>query len=188
MIGEKRAAHARRQRGGTLIEAMVAVVVLSVGLLGVAAMQLSSLKTSTSANYRSIASLKASELAERMRANLIGVYYDRYVVGTAPDCSAPPAILCASTAGATAATSCTADQMAAFDLYEVSCVDGITDLLPNGDLSVVCNDDADPADADACTDGSSFAITVSWQANMDFDQGAATTEELVMTVLPGTGE
>ena len=186
MKTDERLAPGRQQRGFTLIEAMVALVVLSIGLLGMASMQVGALRLSTSAYYRSIAATKASELAERMRANLPGVYDNDYIIDSAPDCSSAPASLCASGTGETEAALCDTSAMAAFDLYEVSCVDGIADLLPNGDLSIACND-SDTSDADACTDGSSFAISVSWQANVDFERDTENPELLIVSVLPGPG-
>ena len=53
----------RRQSGFTLIEILVAVVILSVGLLGVASLQVQS------AYLRSQATLLAYDMADRMRVN-----------------------------------------------------------------------------------------------------------------------
>jgi type IV pilus assembly protein PilV len=61
----------QRSRGFTLIEILVALIVLSVGLLGVAALQLSSLRANTSASFRSQATFLAYDIADRMRANRI---------------------------------------------------------------------------------------------------------------------
>jgi type IV pilus assembly protein PilV len=58
-----------RQRGFTLIEVMIAVVVLSVGLLGVAALQLTSKKSSHQAWQRAQAVLLADSILERVRMN-----------------------------------------------------------------------------------------------------------------------
>lgn len=60
----------RRQRGVSLIEVLVAIVVLSLGVLAMAGLQLSSLRTSTSALHRSHAATLAADMAERIRANL----------------------------------------------------------------------------------------------------------------------
>ncbi|MBS9404898.1 type IV pilus modification protein PilV [Halomonas sp. TRM85114] len=57
-----------RQRGFTLIEALVALLVLSIGLLGVAAMQLEALQGAHAAYQRSIASLAAQDAQERVWA------------------------------------------------------------------------------------------------------------------------
>ena len=59
----------RSQRGTTLIETLVALLVLSIGLLGVAALQVNALQTNQSANVRSQASVLAYDIVDRMRAN-----------------------------------------------------------------------------------------------------------------------
>jgi type IV pilus assembly protein PilV len=58
-----------RHRGFTLVEALVALVVLSIGLLGVAALQLTALRNNSSASFRSQATYLAYDIADRMRAN-----------------------------------------------------------------------------------------------------------------------
>ncbi|HCJ29231.1 MAG TPA: type IV pilus modification protein PilV [Pseudomonas sp.] len=67
-----------RQRGATLIEVLVAMLVLSVGLLGLAGMQMTALQSNQSAYYRSQATVLAYDIMDRMRANradaLNGVY------------------------------------------------------------------------------------------------------------------
>lgn len=67
-----------RQSGMTLIEALVALLVLSIGLLGVAALQMSSLRNTHAAHMRSQATALASDITDRMRANrtvaLTGAY------------------------------------------------------------------------------------------------------------------
>lgn len=55
--------------GFTLIEVLVALVVLSIGLLGVAAMSLDSLRASRAALWRSQAATLAADMADRIRAN-----------------------------------------------------------------------------------------------------------------------
>ncbi|QTF92463.1 type IV pilus modification protein PilV [Halomonas sp. BM-2019] len=62
--------HSVRQKGFTLIEALVALLVLSIGLLGVAAMQLNALQGAHAAYQRSIASLAAQDAQERLWAEL----------------------------------------------------------------------------------------------------------------------
>lgn len=60
---------AKRQNGATLIEVLIAVVVLSIGLLGLAGLQVTSVQSNHSAYQRSQATLLANDLADRMRAN-----------------------------------------------------------------------------------------------------------------------
>jgi type IV pilus assembly protein PilV len=59
----------RRASGFTLIEALVALVVLSIGLLGVAGMQIAGLQANQSAASRTQASYLADDIIDRMRAN-----------------------------------------------------------------------------------------------------------------------
>lgn len=58
-----------KQQGFTLIEVLIALVVLAVGLLGMASLTLSSLQSSQGAALRSQASALAGDLGERLRAN-----------------------------------------------------------------------------------------------------------------------
>lgn len=59
----------RAVRGFTFIEALIALLVLSIGLLGVAALQLTSVRSNHSASLRSQATLLAYDMVDRMRAN-----------------------------------------------------------------------------------------------------------------------
>ena len=59
----------RQQRGVGLVEVLVAVVVLAFGLLGIAAMQLTSLRNSQSALERSQAVAQTYAILDAMRAN-----------------------------------------------------------------------------------------------------------------------
>lgn len=58
------------QRGFSLIEALIALVVLSIGLIGVAAMQLKALQSATAAYQRSVVTLAAVDAQERLWAEL----------------------------------------------------------------------------------------------------------------------
>ncbi len=69
-----------RHGGATLIEVLVAIVVLSVGLLGLAGLQMTGLQSNHSAYLRSQATLLAYDLADQMRARraaaLTGAFAD----------------------------------------------------------------------------------------------------------------
>lgn len=65
----RRTAPRRLQRGFSLLEALVSIVILSFGLLGVAGLQASSLKYSRDARNQSVAVNLARELAEMIRSN-----------------------------------------------------------------------------------------------------------------------
>ncbi|HZD53198.1 MAG TPA: type IV pilus modification protein PilV [Woeseiaceae bacterium] len=81
-----------RERGLTLVEVLIALLILSIGLLGLAGLQTASLKFNTSAYYRTQATALAYGLADRMRANraaaLVGSY-DAALEDPAPACGAP---------------------------------------------------------------------------------------------------
>ncbi len=62
-------ANVSRQRGFTLTEILVTVLVLSIGLLGVAGLHAWSLRNNHDALIRSHASALANDIADRMRAN-----------------------------------------------------------------------------------------------------------------------
>lgn len=75
----------KTQRGTTLIETLVALVVLSVGLLGIAALQMTSLRNNRGAHLRSQAQVLAYDIADRMRANRNAALADAYLTAlTAP--------------------------------------------------------------------------------------------------------
>ncbi|MFG6160675.1 type IV pilus modification protein PilV [Halomonas sp. 1390] len=61
---------AKISEGFTLIEALIAILVLSLGLLGVAAMQLNAMQSSHVSYQRSIATLAAQDAVERLWAEL----------------------------------------------------------------------------------------------------------------------
>jgi type IV pilus assembly protein PilV len=64
----------RGESGFSLVEMMVAFLILSIGLLGLAMLQAKSLRLNTDAYMRSQATLIAHELMENMRANPTGNY------------------------------------------------------------------------------------------------------------------
>ena len=59
-----------RQKGVTLIESLVAVVVISIGMLGIAALQLTATSQNTSALHHSQAVWLAFDMSDRIRANM----------------------------------------------------------------------------------------------------------------------
>ncbi|KRV66932.1 type IV pilus modification protein PilV [Pseudomonas citronellolis] len=113
-----------RQHGMTMIEVLVTLLIFTVGLLGVAALQLNALKGTADSAQRSQATWVLQELAERMRANNIGSNESNYT--TAATCSSLPSPWCADhynpISGAKVnAVTCTSAEMAAFDRWEAQC-------------------------------------------------------------------
>ncbi len=116
------------ERGVAMIEAMIAIVVVSFGLLAVAGLQLAGMRVSQMAYYRSVATTQAYDMADRMRANIAGVNSGAYnaITSTAPArpaCSNP-----------FAATGCAAAVMATYDAY--AWLTEIGRVLPGGSGSV----------------------------------------------------
>lgn len=66
-------------RGFTLVEALVALMCLSIGLLGIAALQMTGLRANLGAGWRSQATYLAYDIVDRMRANRTAAA--AYVIG-----------------------------------------------------------------------------------------------------------
>lgn len=81
-----------RQSGAGLIEVLVAVVVLTFGLLGLAGLQFSGNKFNHSAYLRSQATSLAYDAADRMRSNLAAAYVTdlatQFDAANGPGCNA----------------------------------------------------------------------------------------------------
>jgi type IV pilus assembly protein PilV len=77
----------RRQRGVGMIEVLVAVVVLAIGLLGLAGLQIRSLRDNQSASERGIAVVQTHSILDSMRAdrlNAINHQFDIAADATTP--------------------------------------------------------------------------------------------------------
>jgi type IV pilus assembly protein PilV len=77
----------RRQRGTSLIEVLIAVLVMAVGALGVAAMQVVSLRNSQSALERTQIAVATYSILDSMRANRTAAtqgFYDTDLTCTVP--------------------------------------------------------------------------------------------------------
>ncbi|MET0088663.1 MAG: type IV pilus modification protein PilV [Candidatus Thiodiazotropha sp.] len=127
----------RYARGMTLIEVLIAAIVIAVGLLGVAAMQVTALQGSSNANFRARSIDLASTLTDRIRANLTAL--NTYATTDPNGCDNPPNPVCAMVPDGsdTAASDCTPDQMAVYDVWDVSCK--VENEYPPGSiLTITC--------------------------------------------------
>ena len=115
-----------RQKGFSLIEVLVAAVIMSVGVLGVAGMQVASLQQNRTALLRSEAQLLAWDLADRMAVNA-GAAYAAVDFSDAPsfttDCST---------------SNCSLEDMAEYDVAQWKC--SISSVDSGGSEHTACND------------------------------------------------
>lgn len=81
----------RLQQGTSLIEVLISVLLFSVGLLGLAALQLNSLKANQTATVRSHATFLAYEMGDRMRAARGDAQAGFYVIAVGAELPCDPA-------------------------------------------------------------------------------------------------
>jgi type IV pilus assembly protein PilV len=185
-------------RGFTLVEVMVALIIISVGMLGIAKMQGLALSSTNASRSRALASIQASSLASAMQANraywsasgsLPGTITVATSAGTATLASTSATMQTAITAasgtvcgsmGMNLSCYCTtgnsapcsaAINVAAADLYDWS--QTLAGFLPNATATVACNNADLPVD---CT------IQISWNENTV----ALTTQQAANSVASGS--
>ena len=168
-----------RQGGIGLLEVLVAVVLISIGIVGAVSMTAKSIRQSSYSNQQILAATVARELVERLRANLPGVNDGDYDNPAAVDCAVPPVKSCEFSVGDTStATRCTSAEMAAFDIYAISCSDQFQSL-PSANLSIDCNPDG------TCAAESMHRVTIDWTLPPG---GAENQRKVVFTFFPGPEE
>ena len=164
-----RFASPRAARGVSMIEVLVAIVVFSLGLLGLALMQIRGATFSKESGSRTAAIIGARSLADRMQANPTGVTAGAYVFnssGTLPsytDCSI---------------TTCTPAQVAGNDIVE---------WMQRLQSSMPTSSGAAMAQVIDNKDGS-YTITVQWSGQNVIQAGNETVaDSFVYVPTPGAG-
>ncbi|ABI60069.1 MULTISPECIES: type IV pilus modification protein PilV [Nitrosomonas] len=71
MMAKQNSSSVHAQAGAGMIEVLVAIIVLSIGLLGLAGLQTAGLKNNQSAGFRSTATMMAYGILDSMRANRV---------------------------------------------------------------------------------------------------------------------
>lgn len=188
----------RRAGGFTLIEVLIAIVIFSIGLLGIAGLQIAGMRFTHGSQLRSVAVLQAESMADLMRANEFGVRNNCYNVPN-PDAT------CTITAGSMptsfpldcATNTCTAQQRAHYDLVIWNQTtagqpqQSNAEVLPNG-TGMVCIDSTpdDGTSAGWACDGNGtvYAIKLQWQERAvgadDAGGSDVQNQVFVMSVVP----
>jgi len=186
--------------GFTLLEVLVAVVVFSIGLLGLASLQVMGLRLNHDSLLRTVATIQANDMADRMRTNVAATSLGAMSPYNNPSKAATgnPNCLGKDSSGNSADVSCTAEQMAQQDFYEwYASLSGSSATtwspatqatMPSG-TGVVCIDstpnDGTPSapgcDGVIATPGKPiFAIKVWWVERIDANS-PGTTRRYVMS-------
>jgi type IV pilus assembly protein PilV len=154
------ASHARLG-GFSLIEVLVALLILSIGLLGLAALQTTSLKYNTGSYFRTQATYFVYDIVDRMRANSAAVTngggYD------VPDAAAANTAisdygLCKTSGCACNTASCDSGNLATYDLG--TWYDRMSKVLPDSGTNLAT------IDVDA---SKQVTITIHWK-EQDLDK------------------
>ena len=142
-----------KQSGVTLIESMIALLVISVGLLGIAGLQIHALKQNSSAYWHTQAVLAAYNMADRIRANpRAGIAYTAGAVNN--NCVG-------------AGIDCDEAQMAGNDIFLWD--QQATNSLPNGNVAILFDDTVLPP---------VYTITVAWD-----EPGEQLSYQIIIPVL-----
>lgn len=113
------------QQGFTLLEVLIAVLVFSFGLLGIAGMMTISVRNNHNGYLRSQANFMAENMVDRMRANPSALWGGSYA-----------GLATTGTATCDLAVPCTFNELAAFDMQ--SWAASLAQLLPAGQGTINC--------------------------------------------------
>jgi type IV pilus assembly protein PilV len=146
----------RAQEGSGLIESLISIMVVSIGFLGFAGLQLNGLAAANESLFRSKAVYLSYQMADRVRANLPAATAGAYDNFSSPS---------AGSSGCTVSVNCTATQMAQNDFNEWLAEVQTGTVLPSGE-GVICLDstpeDGTPSDAACDGQGNVLSIKLWW--------------------------
>lgn len=114
-----------RQRGFSMIEILITLVIIATALLGTAGLQLYAMKVGKNSEFRTQAIFLASDLAERMEANKPAAITGGY---------AASGVVAASAVSDCATNACNADSLAQYDLSQWETA--VVNLLPGSSWNV----------------------------------------------------
>lgn len=151
------------QQGYSLLEVLIALLVFSIGLLGLAAMLVSAVRGNHQAYYRTQATFVAQSISDGMKADLMGINNGAYNTDGFID----------SHGGA--CTTCEADQVAARNLNSWTSM--ARNDLPNGAISINCDASAVPVSQIAVFYPGVCTVAVRWSEVSDTGQQTDTSEQ-----------
>ncbi len=152
----------KKQSGFSLIEVMVAALILSTAILGVAGLQMIGMKGTTQSFMKSQAMSTVHNMIERMRANQAGVVAGNYVLNSAT-------FDCATTLPNCSTADCTPAQIALSDKINLVCgykttlgprTGGVKAISANDNVALV-KGTLNVACVNSCVAGD-ISITVGW--------------------------
>ena len=163
-------------QGMTLVEVMVALVILSVGLLGLAGLQIHGLRGTSGSNSRVQAVFIISDMAERMHANTTEVNTNLSYANVALNANA-----CGNAPTNCNAGTCTTAQLMAHDNFEI-CQSMAANLPPGATMTITC-DAAAPCVPDPAL-LSTHTLTLSWNDIRDASLGNVAAQTVTLNILP----
>ncbi len=148
----------RRSSGFSLVEVLITLVIMSVGMLGIAGLYVQSMQAGRTSMFRHHAVTLAGDVADRIRANpTAGIAYNHAATATGTDNSC-----------VTGGVDCSPAEMAANDIFLWQAQ--AQDTLPAGSVTVVFDNGVNPP---------SYQITVGWN-----EPGEQPTYIITIPVLP----
>lgn len=123
-----------RQRGAGLIEVLVAILILAIGLLGMAGMTAASIKYNQMSRMRGAGVLLVNDLAERARVNVLGFDARSYASPNNKKYSFSTTLTNESGCSDLGANKCTAGDLATYDVNQW--LKNIRARLPGGDAFI----------------------------------------------------
>ena len=133
------------QRGITIIEVLVAMLILAVGLLGMASLQVRAVSDTSNSSFRSIAIFYANDLADRIRSTPAGSYGAHTTSKGSAANAGTKTDNCLKIAGCSPAAMVNHDYWEWENNIELALPDGAGEVALNGDV---------------------YTVTVSWNARV----------------------
>lgn len=158
MINRNRVNRLDQESGMSLLEVMVAVVVLSVGLIGVASLMLTSMRNNDATLARTQSTMLANEMYEKILANLPGAAAGHYSVSFASTLPTTATPMCDTAI-------CSTQQIAVWDIATWAA--RINKVLVGSDAEITVDSSVDPM---------VIQISIRFEALMEATENVASNE------------